>query len=420
MCATNEHSLATTILFCSDNGRVFLFGFILASCFIHDTMSSNHTATAATASSPSHRPINNTTTAAIHGESQRVYWQQWFSNNETSTGSRREWMTSSVAIRMTHNATALDCTNLLRQSLGLLMSNNNSNTHTHPDDALVLVGTLYSLSRDFVTYQHAADSTTARVISRGGGIQQPETPLSTNATGQSSPFNTTTNHRRMMNVRRTPPRTTKGNYQQNTNNSTTTTTTTTTSLPSTTGESSTTSSSSSSNRTRSDPFHLIYTLEANESPLHVRQRMAARIRQLEDKAIAWNGGRGRHIMSATAPQIQWYFIPGIMTNDSNTTHNETNRPSSSEEAKNKNNNTKTAPPPPSRNSNIPNCLNLEGYCTSMEEDEGYSSSDDDEQGDGGNDNSSLDRTVKDLTKPIPMHKKQSFMNYDLCIFQMLF
>mmetsp|Transcript_12496 Transcript_12496/g.30263 ORF Transcript_12496/g.30263 Transcript_12496/m.30263 type:complete len:312 (+) Transcript_12496:710-1645(+) len=98
--------------------------------------------------------------------------------------------------------------------------------------------------------------------------------------------------------------------------------------------------------------------------------MVRRIKTWEARAVQRNGGRGRHIM---APQIQWYFIPQIESNSNATTANTNN----------------TATTTTSNNNNIPNCLQLEGYCTSMEEEEDteeISNHDEKEEEENDNDN----------------------------------
>lgn len=102
------------------------------------------------------------------GESQRVYWQQWLSSkSKTANGhtSRRELITSSAAIRINPDAArAKDVTKLLRDTLNLssLESTNINNDrpsvgllgeYSH-SDALVLVGTLYSLPKDYIQFEH--------------------------------------------------------------------------------------------------------------------------------------------------------------------------------------------------------------------------------------------------------------------------
>ncbi len=79
------------------------------------------------------------------GESQRIYWQQWLGTNYT----RRDIITSSAAIRINPDAAkAKDVTQLLRDTLKL------SSLQSDDDDSLVLVGTLYSLPKDYVQFEH--------------------------------------------------------------------------------------------------------------------------------------------------------------------------------------------------------------------------------------------------------------------------
>jgi len=55
------------------------------------------------------------------GESHRIYWQQWISSNNSNSGerkSRRELITSSAAVRISHRgARSQDVTDLLRSTL---------------------------------------------------------------------------------------------------------------------------------------------------------------------------------------------------------------------------------------------------------------------------------------------------------------
>lgn len=214
------------------------------------------------------------------GESQRIYWQQWLSSSNRAGGttSRRELITSSAAIRISPDAaTARDVTQLLRKTLNLSslaeekknemddINNNNSNTNDG-DDSLVLVGTLYSLPPDYVSFEH--------------------------------------------------------NYQSNSKNN-----------------------NKQKQSKHSDPFHLVKTLSPEDNPLKMRDRMMDQLRKLQEEAPA-----GRSVIS---PKFQWYFVPSP-------------RPPSN-----------LHPPSP-----IPSCIELDGYCTSMEE-EDYAS-------DGENDHGEVD------------------------------
>jgi hypothetical protein len=196
------------------------------------------------------------------GESQRIYWQQWLSANAANGGhSRRELITSSAAIRISPDAAkAKDVTQLLRKTLDL-SSLSNQRENAAASDALVLVGTLYSLPNDYVQFEHT---------------------LPTKAQQDSSSMTVITS-------------------------------------------------------CQSDPFHVVKTLEPEDNPLATRDKMMEHLRRLQDSAPA-----GRSIIS---PKLQWYFVPS-------------SQPST--------------PPSP-----IPSCIELDGYCTSMEEEE-YASDEEDE------------------------------------------
>lgn len=114
------------------------------------------------------------------GESQRIYWQQWLKNSSNSREyNRRELITSSAAIRINpENAKASDVTQLLRDTLKLSTPEQEQNQQQHPEssaksvassrsgeenegssarvykDSLVLVGTLYSLPKDYIQFEH--------------------------------------------------------------------------------------------------------------------------------------------------------------------------------------------------------------------------------------------------------------------------
>jgi hypothetical protein len=206
------------------------------------------------------------------GESHRIYWQQWISSstggngNETTDSrrksperrSRRELITSSAAVRISYTgAKALDVTNLLRATLSLGEKAQLSSQSPQPDerDSLVLVGTLYSLPRDAVQFEHELDVDQAIV--------------------------------------------------------------------------------------RSDPYHIVKTLHPDDDPLEVRKRMEDHLQSLQQSSPT----SARTIIS---PKLQWYFLPAA---------NETG-------------------------SLIPNCVELDGYCTSLEEeldDEHIDDEDDDEE-----------------------------------------
>jgi hypothetical protein len=227
-----------------------------------------------------------TTTASDNkGESHRIYWQQWLTPSATTSNgissavatpqSRRELITSSAAVRLSVTAKAADVTQLLRQTLNIstLASNKNAtilssssinNTLKHPQysqdqDYLVLVGTLYSLPRDYVQFEHENKRQAAANGASGGETQQPQHYLSRS----------------------------------------------------------------------SDPFHVVRTLHPQENPVTVRHEMTAHLQKLLQGAASADQP-SRTIIS---PKLQWYFLPAA---------------------------TETASP-------IPNCIDLDGYCTGMED-----------------------------------------------------
>lgn len=197
------------------------------------------------------------------GESQRIYWQQWLSPNGANSGnSRRELITSSAAIRISPDAAkAKDVTQLLRKTLNLT-SLSNQRENAAASDALVLVGTLYSLPHDYVQFEHT-------------------TPAK-------------------------PPQDS--------------------------------SSMTVITSCQSDPFHVVKTLGPEDNPLAMRDKMMEHLRRLQESAPA-----GRSIIS---PKLQWFFVPS-------------SQPST--------------PPSP-----IPSCIELDGYCTSMEEEEYLSDGEDED------------------------------------------
>ena len=195
-----------------------------------------------------------------NGESHRVYWQQWLSpsssNSDLSSrgGGRRELITSSAAIRISPDAAkARDVTKLLRNTLKLQSMQENGGEV----DSLVLVGTLYSIPRDYVTFEHELD--------RFG-----EDDLDA-----------------------------------------------TTTVP----KKDTTTSS------QTDPFHVVKTLHPNDNPLEVRDALLAYLTQLQENCSNSN------MRAVISPKIQWYFVPS--------TKDPTNP--------------------------IPGCIDLDGYCSSMED-----------------------------------------------------
>lgn len=219
------------------------------------------------------------TVSPTESESHRIYWQQWLSSNEKSLGSRREWVTSSAAVRISPVARASDVTGLLRESLQLSPLESTAGSDVGTDtDALVLVGTLYSLSRDYVRFEHE----------HGLDKHHNQHHKSASSSGPAESNGPLMNR-------------------------------------------SMTAANGSTSSPSSDAFNIIHTLKPSDFPLQVRDRMANHLRQLQTEAVV-----GRTII---APKLQWYYCPVLQS--TSTIDN---------------------------NSSIPSCINLEGYCTSMEED----------------------------------------------------
>ena len=251
------------------------------------------------------------------GESQRIYWQQWLntSGGSSTTTSRRELITSSAAIRISPDgATAKDVTQLLRKTLNLSSltptTPTNTNTTTREEkkneiddssnsnnnnrgtgslisssddyDSLVLVGTLYSLPNDYVSFEHNYYASSSN----------------------------------------------NGNdYNSN-------------------------SSKQQHSQSHSDPFHVVKTLAPNDNPIYVRDKLMDQLRKLQQDAPA-----GRSVIS---PKFQWYFVPSP-------------RPPSNQQQQ------QHYPQSP-----IPSCIDLDGYCTSMEEEDYASDGDNDDEDEDDN------------------------------------
>ena len=193
------------------------------------------------------------------GEPHRIYWQQWIatsrSNNppesnsssirredgrhppsaqpseqeeEEQTLSRRELITSSAAVRVSEAAKAGDLTALLRQTLHLPAPAASTSTESAAaEDALVLVGTLYSLPRDYVQFEHEL------VLQQQELEQQQQQEASSSSLLPAAATTTTTR---------------------------------------TTG--------------CADPFHVVQTIPRDQSPLVARQRMETYLQQFLERAAA--------------------------------------------------------------------------------------------------------------------------------------
>ena len=280
------------------------------------------------------------------GESQRIYWQQWLSTGGNSTSSsRRELITSSAAIRISPDgATARDVTQLLRKTLNLSSlptvtttatatttttmreekkneiddhNNNNSssssskNNSSDDDDSLVLVGTLYSLPNDYVSFEHNYYALSSSSSSNDGNDSS-----SSKHPSQQSHY--------------------------------------------------------------SDPFHVVKTLAPNDNPIKIRDKLMDQLRKLQQDAPA-----GRSVIS---PKFQWYFVPSPRPQPP------PHSPPSNNNNNNNNNHNHKQQQQYHPQSPIPSCIDLDGYCTSMEE-EDYASDGDNDDDEGSDDSDDIDVTV---------------------------
>jgi hypothetical protein len=276
------------------------------------------------------------------GEPHRIYWQQWIQKSSTTTDTssvayswehtqssleeqnaqrfnRRELIISSAAIRLSRSAKVIDVTTLLRQTLQLptlptTVTTVDSNTPTgtgsshHTDtatisshhDCLVLVGTIYTLHKSYIEYQHTVNRQSQQL-----------------------------------------------HHQQ-----------------------SIVSSDDDNANEYVEPYHIIRTLHINERPLVAYEAMEKYISNFLDRYNIYMTATSlidsttsttsypnlpAHpytppSTTAITPKIQWYYIPAAIITESNT----------SSHANNINNITGTM---------IPNCVELDGYCTSMEDDD---------------------------------------------------
>ena len=237
-------------------------------------------------------------TTTTKGESHRIYWQQYISSkngtsnqNNSDHKSRRELITSSAAVRISHTgAKARDVTDLLRSTLKLGTNLSAAAPFTNSgdnQDSLVLVGTLYSLPRSHVQFQHELDGHSNGDASADAGKESQAAVAS----------HTSPTHKESA----VP-------------------------VPSTYSS-------------KSDPFHVVKSLAPNDDPLEVRRRMQDHLRELQEAAPV-----SRTIIS---PKLQWFFVPA----------------------------------PNETNSLIPNCVELDGYCTSLEDEESDEDENDDEADD---------------------------------------
>ena len=230
-----------------------------------------------------------------------------------STRSRRELITSSAAVRIApHGARAKDVTDLLRQTL-IQKDNRNGSQHlsTDPDDqdSLVLVGTVFSLPKEYVQFEH----------------ERPY-PYSLYPI-QTSPYSSST--------------------QQHSSQFSYTSTT------SINGNGTTATAPGRSSS--SDPFHVVRTLQPDEDPLLVKEALLEYLEWLQESSPI------KTLRTIIRPQVQWFYVPGSLRLHENTSTTTTTSSMISRTLE-----------------SIPNCIELDGYCTSMEDDDTESENDDDD------------------------------------------
>jgi hypothetical protein len=304
--------------------------------------------------------------AVATGESHRIYWQHYHSptsssiasrssNSSSSSSSSNDYITSSAAVRITPAARARDVTDLLRMNLHLMKT-----TGGDADidiDHLVLVGTVFSLPKDYVQFEHEPQ------------YQQQQ--------------------QQQQHHRQSPPR--RRRDQQHPPSSPPDSGNSRGRIVTSTANTSTASTSSSNNSNSNtammvgsgDPFHLVHTLHPDDSPLQIRDLMMERIQKLLLQSAHFNT---RTIIS---PKLQWFFVPAPVAAAASAESPQ--RSSNAGDHKNS-----KQPPTVIANTsrhNIPNCIHLEGYCSSMEEHD--DDDDDDENGDFGFDDDNNDESDTD-------------------------
>lgn len=233
-------------------------------------------------------------------ESHRIYWQRWINpmgENYDDDNSRRNLITSSAAIRISSQGVrAKDVTKLLRKTLKFETEeneNNNNNESTLNDneekyterngtesacrDVLVLVGTLYSLPLNYVHFQHELDNLIYR--QKQTIKQDQHKPQRYSQIQQQHQF-------------LKQERSSSGGKSNNKNSS------------SNSGGSERNKNINISSSAASDPpYHIIKTLDPNDNPLSVRDKMMQDL----NKKLKNNSSSSERIIS---PKIQWFFVPG--------------------------------------------------------------------------------------------------------------
>ena len=271
------------------------------------------------------------------GESHRIYWQQWLTPSPSSAGgpqSRRELITSSAAIRISPDtARARDVTKLLRDTLNLSSLSNGHDNSSNEN----------AIDEEF-TAGRFCDS----LVLVGTLYSLPpdyiqfehEPPPIVKRTAQSEMLSSQKSS--------TVPALPNGHATTATKN-----------------DSSKQPAYYYSSSQTSEPFHVVKTLAPDDNPLKLRDVMMEHLRRIQASTAKisnkeYNSGASSSL-PLISPKIQWYFVPGTSE----------------------------------KSSPIPNCIDLDGYCTSMENDDGedcdssshdiYDEDENDSCGNGAND-----------------------------------
>jgi len=292
------------------------------------------------------------------GESHRIYWQQWLvpesgiasppSSTTGKTGgtaiaaaggdgasggavgatsqqqqqyddeerSRRGLITSSAAVRISPTgARARDVTDLLRRSLQIsspsTSSGENDSGAAESGDRLVLVGTLFSLPKDYVRYEHEEEQLQRSLRTTTG---------------------TAMDAKQLVTVHLPGPRSSSGGGNND--------------------KTASVAAVASPYPHRSDPFHVVRTLSPADNPLTERDAMMRHLQVLQQRAAGKQQNSpatpATTLRAIISPKLQWYYVPAISGTDMTSCC-------------------------------IPNCIELDGYCTSTTDEE--EESDEDESSD---------------------------------------
>lgn len=250
-------------------------------------------------------------------ESQRIYWQQWLlASGSAGASSRqgqrqnprnqhqRQLITSSAAVRIDRQAAKCsDVTCLLRKTLHLgTATTSGSGSGSNDNDALVLVGTVHNLPSDYVDFEH-------EVIYPDIVTMVRRTSPSSSPLGEEDDGNG------------------RDDDDGNNNNN------------NWTAAAYVSASSDASDGDASEPFHVVKTLQPDDSPLQKRDELLKFIQRKIIAPVAVHNRSGTEITVST----QFYFVPSQLPSAS----------SSGSHA----------------GTTIPACVELDGYVTSMDEKE---------------------------------------------------